>query len=174
MWTGPPARHGRFDFTEDAAAHDFTRAQWPIAHLFAALVQSQDDPAVPPIYAGALNLPRHFPGLAQHLPLAMLGDRPDRLVSLWIGNGSRTPAHWDLPHNLACTIAGTRRFLLFPPDQVGNLYVGPIDATLAGQPSSLVDPHAPDLARFPRYADALAHAEVAELAPGDALYLPPM
>ena len=83
-------------------------------------------------------------------------------------------AHWDLPQNLAVTLSGTRRFTLFPPDQVANLYPGPLDLTLAGQPTSLVDIDAPDLARFPRYAQAYAHAEVADLGPGDALYVPSM
>ncbi len=94
------------------------------------------------------------------------------LVSLWLGNAARTAIHWDLPQNLACVVAGRRRFTLFPIEQVANLYVGPLDRTLAGQPSSLVDLAAPDLARFPRFAAALAAAETAELGPGDALYLP--
>ncbi len=173
-WIGSPATPGRFGYRPDLAGFDFERQEMPIGHLFAALMQSQDDPAVPPIYAGALNLAKHFPGLAEQAPLPILAAHADRLVSLWIGNGSRTPAHWDLAHNLAVTIAGTRRFLLFPPDQLANLYVGPLDITPAGQPISLVDPHAPDLERFPRFAEAMAHAEVAKLAPGDALYVPAM
>ena len=67
---------------------------------------------------------------------------------------------------------GRRRFTLFPPEQVANLYIGPLDLTPAGQAISLVDFHAPDLARFPRFADAMAHAQVAELGPGDALFIP--
>ena len=45
-------------------------------------------------------------------------------------------------------------------------------ATPAGQPVSLVDPAAPDLARFPRFVDAWARAQVAELGPGDAVLIP--
>ena len=76
--------------------------------------------------------------------------------------------------NVACVVAGRRRFTVFPPDQFANLYVGPLDHTMAGQPNSLVDPDAPDLDRFPRYAEALAHARSAVLEPGDAIFLPPM
>ena len=36
----------------------------------------------------------------------------------------------------------------------------------------MVDPAAPDLARYPRFAQALAAGEVAELEPGDALFYP--
>ena len=174
VWIGEPARGGAFGYAPDLTGFDFRREEWPIGHLFAALMESQDSAAVPPVYAGALPLAKHFPGLAEQCPVPLLAGRDDALVSLWIGNGSRTATHWDLPQNLACVIAGTRRFLLFPPEQLPNLYVGPIDLTLAGQPISLVDPHAPDLARFPLYADALAHAQVAELGPGDALYVPAM
>ena len=43
---------------------------------------------------------------------------------------------------------------------------------MAGPPSSMVDPEAPDLERYPRFAEALAHAQVAELEPGDAIFIP--
>ena len=93
---------------------------------------------------------------------------------LWVGNGASVAPHYDLAHNIAVCVHGRRRFTLFPPDQLRNLYVGPIEHTIAGQPASLVDLDAPDLARFPRFADAMAHAQFADLAPGDALYVPPL
>jgi hypothetical protein len=61
---------------------------------------------------------------------------------------------------------------MFPPDQIANLYPGPLDLTPAGQPISLVDVRKPDLDRFPRFAAASRVAEVAELEPGDAVYIP--
>jgi hypothetical protein len=92
--------------------------------------------------------------------------------SIWIGNRTCIAAHFDNIDNLACVVGGRRRFTMFPPDQIGNLYVGPLDLTPAGQPITLVDIRNPDLARFPRYAEAAAAAEVAELGPGDAVYIP--
>ena len=77
-----------------------------------------------------------------------------------------------MPDNLACVVAGRRRVTLFPPEQLQNLYIGPLDYTPAGQAISLVDFHAPDLERFPRFAEALRHAQVAELGPGDAVFIP--
>ena len=88
---------------------------------------------------------------------------------LWLGGAVHTRTHNDRDHNLACVIAGKRRFVLFPPEQVTNLYVGPPDNP---PPLSLVDPEAPDLARFPRYVDAIAAARVAFLEPGEALFMP--
>jgi hypothetical protein len=74
--------------------------------------------------------------------------------------------------NIGCVVAGRRRFTVFPPDQIANLYTGPLELTPAGTPVSLVDLAAPDLERFPRFADAMATAQGAELQPGDAIYLP--
>ncbi len=96
------------------------------------------------------------------------------LASIWIGNRTRIAAHHDLPDNLACVVAGHRRFTLFPPEQLANLYVGPLDFTPAGQAISLVDFAKPDYTRFPRFAQALQAARVAELGPGDALFIPSM
>jgi hypothetical protein len=96
----------------------------------------------------------------------------DALASIWIGTPTRIAAHNDFPDNLACCAAGRRRFTLFPPDQFGNLYLGPIDHTPAGRAVSMVDFAAPDLAAYPNFAEALAHAQIADLEPGDALFIP--
>ena len=61
---------------------------------------------------------------------------------------------------------------LFPPEQTANLYPGPMDATPAGVPISMVSLDDPELDRFPRYREALDAAFVAELDPGDAIYIP--
>jgi hypothetical protein len=74
--------------------------------------------------------------------------------------------------NIACVCAGRREFTLFPPEQIANLYVGPIDFTPAGQAVSLVDFDHPDLERFPRFSEATKHAQTATLEPGDAIYIP--
>ena len=102
-----------------------------------------------------------------------LGER-DALVSLWLGNRTRIAAHYDLPDNFAVVAAGRRRFTLFAPEQIHNLYVGPLDPTPAGQPISLVDFAKPDLDRFPRFAQAWEAREEVELEPGDAIFIPSM
>lgn len=171
-WFGDPAIRGRFDFADGFAGFNHERKLATIDQLLDLLLRQQDSAAPWSVYAGALPVAKHLPGFRAANPMPLLDDTRPMLVSLWLGNRTQTAAHWDLPQNLACVVAGRRRFTLFPTDQVANLYVGPIDRTLAGQPSSMVDIAAPDLDRFPRYAEALAHAEVAELEPGDALYLP--
>ena len=171
-WFGDPAINGRFDFDETRSGFNHERKLATIDQLLDLLLRQRGSASPWSIYAGALPVAKHLPGFRAANPMPLLDTGRAMLVSLWLGNRTQTAAHWDLPQNLACVVAGRRRFTLFPTDQVANLYVGPIDVTLAGQPSSLVDVAAPDLDRFPRYADALAHAAVAELEPGDALYLP--
>ena len=119
---------------------------------------------------GSTNLDHWLPGLSSENPLPL--SLSDPLASLWLGNRSTVAAHFDYPANIACCVAGRRQFTLFPPEQIENLYIGPWDLTPAGQPVSLVDIKEPDLAQFPLFAQALESASVAELAPGDAIYIP--
>lgn len=93
---------------------------------------------------------------------------------LWVGNRVTTPAHFDASHNLAVVVCGRRRFTLFPTDQVTNLYIGPLDFAPTGAAITLARPDKPDFQRHPRLREALANAVVAELEPGDALYMPPL
>lgn len=171
-WFGDPAIKGRFGFTDDLAGHNFDRRLARVDQLLDLILRQRDDADPWSIYAGALPVAKHLPDFRATHPMPLIDADRHMLVSLWLGNRTKTAAHWDLPQNLACVVAGRRRFTLFPTDQVANLYVGPIDFTLAGQPSSLADIEAPDFDRFPRLAEAFDHALVAELDPGDVLYIP--
>jgi len=93
---------------------------------------------------------------------------------LWLGNRVTTPAHFDEYANIACVVCGSRRFTLFPPEQVRNLYVGPLDFAPTGAAISMARLDQLDDPRFPRLREALAHAQFAELLPGDAIYIPPL
>jgi hypothetical protein len=74
--------------------------------------------------------------------------------------------------NIGVVVLGRRRFTVFPPEQLPNLYPGPLELTPAGTTVSMVDPANPDLERYPRYAEAAQTAEVCVLEPGDGIYLP--
>lgn len=168
----PPEARGRIFYDESLQGFNFRREQVPLGAALRTLLKYREDPAAPMVYVGATTLETFLPGLGADNAVD-LGGR-EALASIWIGNRSRVPPHQDLPDNLACVAAGRRRFLLFPPDQLRNLYIGPLDVTPAGQPVSLVDPLAPDLERFPRFEEAWRHAQVAELGPGDAILIPSM
>lgn len=174
-WFGPPQIHGRFGYTDDLSGFNFAREKLPFSSVLSLIERHRDDGQPPAIYVGSTTVDTCVPGFRARndLPVALL-EQLDPLVSLWLGNRNRVAVHQDLPDNLACVVAGRRRFTLFAPSQVANLYVGPLEHTLAGQPTSLVDLSQPDLQRFPRFAEASEHALVAELEPGDAIFVPSM
>lgn len=171
-WFGDPRIEGRFGYTDDVSAFNHQRRAVPLGTLLDWLAAHGDNPQAPTAYAGGIPVPQVLPNLLPDIELPLLAERPERLVSLWLGGRSRTAAHWDLPQNVACVVAGRRRFTLMPTDQVANLYVGPLDVTPAGQSISLVDFERPDLERYPRFRDAVAAAQVATLEPGDAIFVP--
>ncbi|HEX8937170.1 MAG TPA: cupin-like domain-containing protein [Sphingomicrobium sp.] len=171
-WFGAPEIEGRFGYNEDFSGFNHERRLATVDQLLDLLLRQKGHERPYSIYAGGIPIRRHLPGLLPTIPVPILDTSRATLISLWLGNRARTAAHWDLPQNLACVIAGRRRFTLFPTEQLPNLYVGPLDFTLAGQPISLVEIDAPDLKMHPKFAAALEVAQVAELGPGDALYIP--
>jgi len=163
-----PARSGgRFAYGPDMREFSFTKRRAPMADSLDRIERNLGQANAPFVAIQMLPLADSLPDFPRHNPMPLLpaevGPR------LWIGGPLRTQTHNDRDHNLACVIAGRRRFVLFPPEQVSNLYVGPLDNP---PPLSLVDPEAPDLDRFPRYAEAVGHARAAWLEPGDALFMP--
>ena len=172
VFMADPGVGGRYFYDESLRGFNFERGQESLKQLLDELERLADVGNPPGLYAGAIPLQGGLGPLAEQHPMRLLRADTQRLTSLWLGNAGRTATHWDLPHNIAVVVGGQRRFTLFPPDQYPNLYVGPIDRTLAGQPVSLVDPEAPDFARYPRFAEAQNAAVTATLSPGDALFIP--
>ncbi len=171
-WFGEPEIEGQFGYTPDFTGFNHERRIANVDQLLDLLLRQRGHSRPYSIYAGGIPIRKHLPGLLPTISVPMLDMARTTLISLWLGNRTRTAAHWDLPQNLACVVAGRRRFTLFPTEQLPNLYVGPLDFTLAGQPISLVDLDQPDLERHPRFEEALAAAQTVELGPGDALYIP--
>jgi len=170
VFKGEPEIEGRFFYNDDMSGFNFGRLNSTfetMLNLFASLAGSDEEPSY---YIGSTSVDLALPGFRAENDIALGAGNP--LVSIWMGNRTRIAAHFDNPSNIACVAAGRRRFTVFPPEQLNNLYVGPLDFTPAGQAISLVDFKQPDLQRFPRFEEALQHARVAELDPGDALYLP--
>ena len=172
----PPGRGRRLFFAEDfeqgGDGFNYLRNRLPLSAVMEQLLRYAAFSNPPALAAQSALAETTTPGFTAQHPLPLLGtDVPPRL---WLGNAIQTPTHFDESSNIACVAAGERCFTLFPPEQIGNLYVGPIGHAPTGTPISLVDPLAPDLARFPRYAEAEAAALQAVLQPGDAIYIPPL
>jgi len=169
---GGPEIEGRFFYNEDLSGFNFKPVKIRLDAVLDEIVRHAASEHPPSIYVGSTTIDAALPGLRASNDVD-LGAR-NALASIWIGNRTRIAAHHDLPDNLACVAAGHRRFTLFPPEQLENLYVGPLDLTPAGQAVSLVDFARPDYRRFPRFGEALKAARVAELGPGDAILIPSM
>ncbi|WP_417356155.1 cupin-like domain-containing protein [Gallaecimonas pentaromativorans] len=163
----PPEAKGRVFFNGQMDGFNFRGYRQHFAELAERLAGGD---LAAGLYMGSTETTQFFPGFAeQHgQDFAALG----ALTSLWVGNASRIAAHFDFPHNLACNLVGQRTFTLFPPQEVGNLYVGPLGLAPGGQDISLVNFDEPDFDRFPKAAEALAAAQQATLEPGDILFIP--
>jgi hypothetical protein len=172
VMSGEPAIGGRFFYNDDLSGFNFRTYRTGLDGVLDELARFAGDSNAPSTYVGSSAIDTVLPGFRAENDFNFGGRAP--LASIWIGNRTRIAAHHDLPDNLACVVAGHRRFTLFPPEQIANLYVGPLDYTPAGQPISLVDFARPDYERFPRFAEAWKAARVAELGPGDAIFIPSM
>lgn len=168
----PSSTGGRYFYNADMSGFNFERRNIPVRRTLEKLTEL--DGATDPIgiYAGATSTNNSVPGFAADNPMPVLGTDVEPLI--WVGNSARIAPHFDTHENIACSVAGARTFVLFPADQVDNLYIGPLDRTMAGPPASLVDPRAVDAGRFPRFEQAVSAARVAVLQPGDAIYMPPL
>lgn len=165
------AARGVMGYNAELTDFAFVKARMGLGEFMTHLQAYLPLEGAPSIAAQCAKVSEVIPGFLEEQALAAL---PDVIPNFWLGNALTVPVHHDHPYNLACVVAGRRRFTLFAPDQVGNLYIGPLEHTPSGAPISVVHPKAPDFERYPRYREALASAQVAEMEPGDALYIPPL
>ena len=162
---------GRLFYNADFTELNFTPGRERLDEVLDRIQQHLRDERPPTYYIGATTIDACLPGFRQENDLA-LGF--DSLVSIWIGNRTIASCHYDAPNNLACCVVGKRRFTMFPPQQIVNLYPGPLEPTPGGQVVSLVDFARPDFERYPRFREALAAGQVAEVEAGDAVFIPSM
>ncbi|NML05695.1 cupin-like domain-containing protein [Sphingomonas sp. G-3-2-10] len=170
-FVGPAAIGGRFFYSDDMKGFNFERRKGPFAELLRYVLRLQGNADAPSVYAGALETSECLPGFTQANPMPLV-DGLGATPRVWVGNASIVSPHFDASDNIAVVAAGRRRFTLFPPDQVHNLYVGPLDHNMAGRPVSMVTLSDPDFERYPRFREALATMQTAELEPGDAIFIP--
>jgi hypothetical protein len=165
----PATLDGRYHYGDGPSGYNFSREAMNVRDAMLRIAANAFGKTETG-YMGSLSIDDHFPGfVAENFSQVLDVHVQPRL---WVGNRSTIACHYDSYDNLACVVAGHRRFTLYPPDAIGDLYIGPIDHTLSGQPVSMVAGAAPSDDAFPRFARAKASAIVAELGPGDALYLP--
>jgi len=167
---GPPQIEGRFFYSDDFQGFNFESRDVSISTALDTLVSLAEDPQPPAIALQAMHVPDIMPSFLGDNTMPLLDS--DIAPRVWMGNRSMIATHFDNNHNIACVVSGSRRFTVFPPEQVGNLYIGPLLRTPGGSPISVVDLRAPDHTKFPKFAEALESAQEAVLEPGDAIYIP--
>lgn len=167
-----PDAQGRIFYNDTVDGFNFVQSQVYLDDVLNKIIEiaGQQDP--PSYYVGSLEIQRHLPGLSDENVVTL--NQSNVRQSIWLGNQSVVAPHYDFPDNLACCVIGERKFTLFPPEQLQNLYVGPLDLTPAGQPISMVDINRPDLDKYPRFERAMHSAKTAMLKPGDAIFIPSM
>lgn len=166
----PPQWQGRMFYEEDLKDFNFVREKLPVSAVLGQIARYSHFAAPPSVAMQCAPIAECVPGFLAANRLPILSETV--LPKLWLSNRFITPAHFDEMNNIACVVSGRRRFTLFPPEQLSNLYIGPLEYTPAGAPISLVSLENPDFQRFPRFREALAAAQVAELEPGDAIFIP--
>lgn len=168
----PPEVGGRVFYNEAMSGFNFARNRLPITAVAEQVLRYAAFARAPAVAAQSALMRDCLPGFSAENPLSVLDS--DVLPRIWLGTAITTPTHLDEWNNIGCVVCGRRRFTLFPPEQIANLYIGPLDFAPTGAPMSLVRLHEPDLERFPRFRQAQAAAVTAELGPGDAIFIPPL
>jgi len=169
-FVGDPSISGRYSYAEGLDGFNFDRVEIDLLGALDRILASASSPGSSTVYIGSLETDIYLPGFSVENRVAIL---PSSISPrIWIGNASLVSCHNDNFDNIACVIAGRRRFTLYPPDAIGDLYIGPVDYTMSGRPISFAAGSDPGDPRYPRFAAAAARAMVADLLPGDALYLP--
>ncbi len=166
----PNEENGKFFYNQELSDFNFKREVGPLDKFFRELLSNSLVSTSDTIALQSAPVADYFPEFINENPFEFFNKSvPPRI---WIGNDAVVSAHYDDSENIACVVSGKRVFTLFPPEQIDNLYIGPMEFTPAGAPLSLVDFNTPDFDKYPKFHEALDNALVAELEPGDAIYIP--
>ena len=92
---------------------------------------------------------------------------------VWLGNAVTAATHYDNMEGINCTVTGRKRFTFFPPDQLANLYVGPLELS----PGGAADQHGESRGTGPRALSPLRgsarrRGQRRRSRPGDAIFIP--
>jgi cupin-like protein len=171
---GGPEIAGRLFYNDDFTQLNFASRRAQMDEFLETILSHFADDQPPTMYMGSTLVDSYLPGFRKDNDLGLAAHGIDPPPSIWIGNRTIASCHYDAPNNIACCVVGKRRFTLFPPEQIFNLYPGPFEPTPGGQAISLVDFEDPDLEKYPKFRAAIDAGQVAEVGPGDAVFIPSM
>ena len=133
---------GKYYYSEDLKGFNFERRRMRFSEALDTIVATVELQDAPSVYIGSIPVNDHLPGFTTQNTMPIL----DTAIAprIWLGHASNVSSHYDTVENIACVIAGKRRFTLFSPELIGSLYVGPIDNTMSGPPVSFAASSPPD------------------------------
>src|SRR3954471_5556499 len=168
VFFGDPAIRGKYYYNPGLQGFNFERRMMKLIDAVDSILAAAAQADAQSVYVGSMPAADCLPGFAADnpMPLVTSGGGP----RIWLGTTSNISSHYDTFDNLACVIAGHRRFTLYAPELISKLYVGPIDNTMSGPPVSLAASGAEG--PFPAFETIRDQAQIVELEAGDALYLP--
>ena len=172
----------RFAYNEDISKLNFEIRKAQIDEILDEIIFTINDPLPPIRYIASNIIDIYFPKLIEEHNLPFDGnyfketpfEYADPLKGIWIGNKTLSPCHYDAQSNIACVVVGKRKFTLFPPEQIHNLYPGPLELNPGGPAITMVDFDRPDFDKYPRFRDAIPTGQVADVEAGDAIFIPCM
>jgi hypothetical protein len=167
---GQPQIAGRFGYRRDLQGLNHQARQVSLSSVLPHLSAGGEPGTAHAIAVQAAPLRQVIREWDQDNPMPLLP--PQVAPTLWVSNRAQVAPHSDIHDNIACVAAGSRQFVLFPPEQGHNLYLGPLLDAPGGVPVSTADPWQPDTEQHPRFAEALKTATATTLYPGDALFIP--
>lgn len=167
---GPPSINGRIFYNTDMSALNCRMGQEKLSTSLDYLLAHKDDQQASTLAIQSIVVSDYLPGMQFENRLNLLPESIGQRI--WIGGKTTVAAHFDPSENIACCLTGRRKFTLFPPSQIANLYIGPFEFTPSGATISLVDFDNPDYEKYPNFKIAEENSFQTELAAGDAIYIP--
>ena len=155
LFEGPASINGRFFYNDTLDGFNFESKRALLGDVLERLAQELGtEVRARPLFGFVRPCRFTFPAFPVPTTSAAWLPR-DRCVSR---SGSETAPALRRISTISITLpvssAGAAASRCFRRTRSGNLYVGPLDLTPAGQPVTLVDIRNPDLERFPRFAEA--------------------
>lgn len=166
----PASEGGVLHYNKTVSRPNFARRTAKIPEFLDLCEAAAEDAQAETLAVQGVTAAEFFPPFGRDHPMPLAPAAA--AARFWIGGKAIVAAHADPAENIAVVVAGRRRFTLFPPEQVENLYFGPFHITPGGPPVSMAHVTAPDFEKFPRFEKALEAATIVELEPGDILYIP--
>ena len=171
VFSGDPAIRGKYYYNAGLQGFNFERRTMKLMEAVDYILDAVEQRIARSVYVGSVPTGDCLPGFAAGNPMPLAGSAAN--ARIWLGTAANISSHYDTFDNLACVIAGRRRFTLYAPQLIGRLYVGPLDNTMSGPPVSLAASALKGSTdTFARFEEIRDQALTAELGPGDALYLP--